>query len=91
VDWALTTIRGKGPLTLIFSPKVSVTYSSSEHPIRIASGLWEKGTRIEAFGELSPGCVATLIVELRKALRTVRDERVRALNGNVLEAEKPLP
>jgi hypothetical protein len=86
----MTTIRGKLPIALMFTPKVSTT-SVFEAPIRITSGTYSNGSRFEMYGDLSTHCAATLIVELRKALRAVRDERVRALNGDVIEAEKPLP
>ena len=84
----MTRIIGKAPVNCTHTPKVEAMYDT----IRITSGGYSgpRQQEFKLYGDLTPGCTARLIVELRTALRKVRDDRVRQLNGNVAEAEKPL-
>lgn len=54
------------------------------------NGWMGESVFINARGELSVYCAKHLILNLRKALRRVRDEKTAILNAQVLEAERPL-
>ena len=82
----MTRVVGKAPIALSFSQKVSLVDADR---IRISSGGWLK-QRFETYSDLSPHAAKLLILELRKALRSIRDERVAYFNTQVSEAEKLL-
>jgi hypothetical protein len=88
----MTRIIGKAPIELRHPPKVSIRWPDQ---IRITTGGFQgaagKMREFGAFGDLSPGCAAILVVELRKALRQIRIERAKYYDSQVIEAEKPLP
>jgi len=71
---------------LNFSPVVEVLGQS----ITITTGSYMGKTRYECKGELSLYCAQRLVVELRKALRQIRDAETRKLNAIVEQAERAL-
>lgn len=82
-------------IPLRWSPEVEVLEWTQQ--VRIKTGGYaeeRKGsastTRYEATGELSVACVASLILELRKALRQIRAFQTMRLDGAIARADTPL-
>jgi hypothetical protein len=67
-----------------------VTASAASQRIYIKSGSDTQSTRYNITADMSIYTASRLIVELRKALRLVRDENIRELNEQVANAEIPL-
>lgn len=72
---------------LAWSPQVTIR----ERQVVVTSGGQQGATRYECTGELSCYCAEQLILELRKALRKIRDDETARLNGCVSRAEAALP
>lgn len=83
----MTRVIGKAPIKCTNTPHATALYDE----VRIESGGYNGSSEFKVFGDLSINCTALLIIELRTALRRVRDQRVRQLNQAVADAEKPLP
>jgi hypothetical protein len=83
----MTRVIGKKPLDLTHIPKVETTYD--DH-VRITTGGFQDGQPWVASGALSVYCARNLILNLRIALRKIRDERTAQLKMVVEDAEKPL-
>jgi hypothetical protein len=58
--------------------------------IRVETGGFLQG-EFSARGELSMDCCAKLVLDLRRAMREIRDERTATLNAAITRAERPVP
>lgn len=54
-----------------------------------ASG-WSGKTQVNVRGEMSMYCASQLVRNLRRAMRSIRDDEIRRLNDAVNSAEGPL-
>lgn len=84
----MTTVRGKQPLKVTSTPEVEAKCYSQVVAIR-ASG-WCGKDQFRIYAELEPHCARNLILELRKALRKIREETCARLQKAVADAEGPL-
>lgn len=75
-------------LRTTFTPDVKANEYRST--VLITTGTWKGAVRWNVTGELSLECTVRLIVELRKALRQVRDFQVQRVNAAVAKAEGPV-
>lgn len=84
----MSKVRGKEPLKVGHVKEVHANAYSQTITIH-AEGF--DGTRsFMVEGSLSPHCARNLILDLRKGLRSIRDETAKRLNDCVTDSEKPL-
>ena len=84
----MSKVRGKDPLKVNFVKEV---YANSYNQTVSITAEGFDGTRnFLIVGTLQTHCVRELILDLRKALRQVRDETRKRLDNHVTESEVPL-
>lgn len=71
-----------------FCPKV--TCSTYSQRVVVTTGGWQGKQAYNIAADMSIETARTLILDLRKALREIRDETIKRVQGAVSEAEKPL-
>jgi hypothetical protein len=67
-----------------------VTAHSEGKRVEVLTGGFQGAQRYDVTCNMSIYTARELILNLRKALREIRDDNIRSLNGAVAEAEKPL-
>jgi hypothetical protein len=71
-----------------FCPKVAAESESKR--VFVSTGGFQGRQQYKITCSMSVYTARELILNLRKALREIRDDNVRSLNATVSEAEKPL-
>jgi hypothetical protein len=84
----VSRVRGKGALTLNFVKEVHA--NSYQQRVTIHVKGFDGVADFDAEGTLETHCVRNLILDLRRALRQIRDESAKRLDSQVADAEKPL-